>query len=481
MKGIIFGFDGLRPDCVTQDVMPRLHAFLGENVYCKDHRSVFPTETYVAHPSIFSGFLPERHGIVANGYFDAAVSRSEFFVGSKVERIEAAEAATRGGLFRVPTLTQIAASRGLRCVTISSNTPGSTRLISHKTPTLGGVNLSVNGLRYALPQELAGEFNNGKEDGSFDIPDTEGLRRMNEVFHTLVRRAGVPDLSVIWYGEPDHSFHAYGVGAKESRNALREADRCFGEILEAHGDDQTLVVVASDHGHITIREHFDLKDALRRAGFRPGENLADEDADFVLLWGYSGNIYVLNRDLIAPIAQALMGMPEVGLVFTEDRDGVNGVVPGTFSTRLVAGDGARAGDIRFVLEQWDEADEHGYAGTCLCGPGLGIGAGVHGGLHPGELQCLLGWGGPGVKTQTAVETVTGVIDIAPTLYHLMGIEPSILPQGRVLYEVLAGGTDEPPKPEPRTFTAGRDGFAQQLTVDYVGRIPYLRRGGRLRG
>ncbi len=71
--------------------------------------------------------------------------------------------------------------RGLRCVTIRSNTPGSTRLISHKTLSIGGVNISVNGLRYALPRELGGEFGAEEQDGPFPIPDTAGLRRINEV------------------------------------------------------------------------------------------------------------------------------------------------------------------------------------------------------------------------------------------------------------------------------------------------------------
>jgi hypothetical protein len=226
-----------------------------------------------------------------------------------------------------------------------------------------------------------------------------------------------------------------------------------------------------------VREHFDLGDALVREGFKKGANLEDPDADFVPLWGYSGNIYVLNRDLIAPICHALMEMPEVGMLFTRDRDGVNGVVEGTFSTRLVAGDSDRAGDIRFILRSDEE-------GSCFCAAPIDVGCGIHGGLHTYELSCLLGFSGSAFREKTAIDTVTGAVDITPTLYKVLGIKPAVLPQGRVLGEALAkpaaAGDGREAEPVQREFETGRGGFVQQLAIDYRGSVPYLQRGGRTR-
>ena len=477
MKFIIFGFDGLRPDRITGSSMPRLSAFLAAGVHCRNHRAVYPTETYVNHPTIFSGFLPERHGIIANAFFDPGISRTEYFVGSVVERVEQAERETRHGLFRVPTLTETAARNGLSVVTLSSNSPGSTRLISHRTGDVGGVNIPVNGIEHALPAQLRTELFGGKPSGERSKPDLAGLREINRLFRLLTARDGMPDLSVLWYGEPDHAYHAFGIDAPESLASLKTADSCFGEILDEYAGGDVQVVVASDHGHITVREHFDLTEALVRAGFKKGTNLADPDADFVLLWGYSGNIYVLNRELIPDICLALMEMPEVGMLFTRDRDSIRGVVEGTFSTRLVGGDSDRAGDIRFILR----SDEDG---SCVCAGPIGLGGGIHGGLHPAEISCLLGFGGSAFREKTTVDTVTGAIDITPTLYSLMGIKPGVVPQGRVLGEVLAKPVEIGAAGETdairRVFETGRGNFVQRLAIDYRGVVPYLSSGTRVR-
>lgn len=475
MKIIIFGFDGLRPDQINNSSMPRLSGFLANGVHCRNHRAVFPTETYVNHPSIFSGFLPERHGIIANAFFDPGISRTEYFVGSVVERVEQAERETRHGLFRVPTLTETLARSGRSVVALSSNSPGSTRLIFHRAGDLGGINIPVNGVEHALPQQLRKELFGDRRSEKPSEPDLAGLREINRLYRLLTAGNGMPDFSILWYGEPDHVYHAFGIDAPESREALQTADACFGEILDEYANDDVQIVVASDHGHITVREHFDLAEALVQAGFKKGMTLADREADFVLLWGYSGNIYVSNRELLPAICHTLMGMPEVGMLFTRDRDGIHGVVDGTFSTRLVAGDSDRAGDIRFILRS--EAD-----GTCICAAPIGIGCGIHGGLHPQEISCLLGFGGTAFRDKTVVDTVTGAIDITPTLYELMGIQPDILPQGRVLNEVLATpaatGDGEINEPLRRDFQTGRSGFLQQLTVDYRNTVPYLLSGTR---
>ncbi len=456
--------------------MPRLSRFLAAGVYCRNHRAVYPTETYVNHPAIFSGFLPERHGVIANAFFDPAISRTEFFLGSIVERVEQAERQTRHGLIRVPTLTETAARNGKSVVVLSSNSPGSTRLISHRAEDVGGVNIPINGIEHALPAKLRAELFGDRRSVKPVSPDLAGLREINRLFRLLTARDGLPDLSILWYGEPDHTYHAFGIGAPESLKVLQTADACFGEMIDEFAGDEVQVVVASDHGHITVSEHFDLAEALQRAGFKIGETLADTEADVVPLWGYSGNMYVLNRELIPAVCRALMEMPEIGMLFTRDRDGVHGVVEGTFSSRLVGGDSDRAGDIRFILR----ADEDG---SCVCSAPIGIGCGIHGGLHAKEISCLLGFGGAAFREKTTIDTVTGAIDITPTLYTLMGIRPDVLPQGRVLGEVLAnpaaaGGGTEGAGVVRREFETGRGGFAQHLSIDYRGTVPYLLSGTR---
>ena len=68
-KFLLVGFDGLRPCDITPDVMPNLARFRDENHTWENYLASFPTETYVNHPVIFSGFRPNGHGLIANSFF----------------------------------------------------------------------------------------------------------------------------------------------------------------------------------------------------------------------------------------------------------------------------------------------------------------------------------------------------------------------------------------------------------------------------
>lgn len=480
MKILLFGFDGLRPDCVNEELMPRLHRFLQDNVTCTNSRAVFPTETYVNHPSIFTGFLPESHGLVANAYFDPAVSRKEFFLGSYVDRIEEAEQQTGGKLLQVPSLTETLVQKGLTYLSISSNSPGSTRLMAHKAASIGGINISVNGINYAYPEEMRSRYTSSSIYGeNIEIPDIKGMEKMNEIVHDLFQKSGMPDVSIIWYGEPDHTFHAFGLGSEQADRALRAADACFGEMLDAYWKEDVQVIVLSDHGHITVEKHFDLTRALEDRGFVHSENLENPDADFTLLWGYSGNIYVHKPNQLVPIVRALQEMPETGMLFTRNLDGIQGIVEGTFSARLVGGEYSRAGDIRFVLRSFN-SDFKGYPGTCICAAPIAIGCGIHGGLHEAEVHTVLGFGGSKFRKHAAVDSVTGVIDVTPTIYHILGIQPSVKPQGEAIAEALNDEMETAEKNDEFFFSAGYGSYLQTVKIIRKNGIPYLLDGERVK-
>ena len=414
--------------------------------------------------------------MIANAYFDTAVSRQDYFVGSRIDRIESAEKQTRGHLFKVPSLSETMIKKGYSFLSISSNSPGSTRLMAHKSGSLGGINLSVRGIEYAYPESLRGKYRTNLDGQTWDAPDVNGLKKINEIVHDIFRHQGIPDVNVIWYGEPDHSFHEHGIGTKPSLVALKTADDCFGEILDEYWYKDVQIIVASDHGHITVKKHFDLVKALEDCGFSHGETLCDPLADFTLLWGYSGNIYVHNPNLLPAITAALQQMPEIGMLFTQDRDGVNGIIPGTFSSRLIGGDHHRAGDIRFVLRHFNETDDNGYQGTCICAAPIAIGCGIHGGLHPSEIHTILGFGGTAFKQHSPIESLTGVIDITPTIYKLFGIKPAVLPQGRIISEVFKNQVSEPVNVEKQIHHCGTGAYRQMLELHKVNAIPYFIRG-----
>ena len=88
VKYLLVGFDGLRPEMVTPELMPRLHRHAQEAVSFRNHRCTFPSETYVSLPSLVTGSAPSRHGMIANFYLDPNVDPRERFEGFSVPRID---------------------------------------------------------------------------------------------------------------------------------------------------------------------------------------------------------------------------------------------------------------------------------------------------------------------------------------------------------------------------------------------------------
>ncbi len=65
-----------------------------------------------------------------------------------------------------------------------------------------------------------------------------------------------PDLSLIWFRNPDSTEHAYGVGSANYKDALRSQDALLGQLqaklTELGLNSTTNIIVVSDHGHSNV-------------------------------------------------------------------------------------------------------------------------------------------------------------------------------------------------------------------------------------
>jgi predicted AlkP superfamily phosphohydrolase/phosphomutase len=61
---LVIVVDGLRPDNVTPEVMPRLYRLGRRGIVFGAHHSVFPTVTRVNASSFVTGTYPETHGLL---------------------------------------------------------------------------------------------------------------------------------------------------------------------------------------------------------------------------------------------------------------------------------------------------------------------------------------------------------------------------------------------------------------------------------
>src|SRR5262249_52804748 len=70
---LVIVVDGLRPDYVTVDVMPRFYRSGQRGTACRAHHSVFPTVTRVNASSFVTGTYPESHGLLGNTIYIPSV------------------------------------------------------------------------------------------------------------------------------------------------------------------------------------------------------------------------------------------------------------------------------------------------------------------------------------------------------------------------------------------------------------------------
>ena len=483
---LIVGFDALRPEMITNEYMPNLFRFAQAGTTFENHRCCYPSETYVNLPSLVTGSTPSRHGMIANYYLDRNVDPRERFEGFSVEKIEKAQQAYQGKLYDALSFGEILHAHGKRMAVISTNTSGSVRLKHYAIKEHPHLSLSCHTPETSWPPEEVAKIQEqcGKPPGSKVIPDHAGITYATDVFLKHLVAEKLPELTILWYGEPDNSYHHFGVGSEQSLAALRHTDAEFGRIISwwenSDLQDNLQIVVTSDHAQITKKTEISMFDLLTAEGFKVEDHLED-GADIALLNSYSGNMLLKNSDpgLANAVGEALMGFDCCGMIFSQDRDGIEGIIPGSFSKKLVMVDHARSPDIYYILKTDNEPDLHGLKGNCYFDKWPPAGGGIHGGLHPKEMHCTCIMQGSLFRENSKISTTSGIIDILPTILHGLNIPIPETVDGRILFDALVDHVGPAPEQVSASVEVGHMNYRQVLKTTSVGASNYIDGGWRI--
>lgn len=481
-KFLVVVFDGLRPDMVTPELAPTLWHFTAEGCQFSASRSVFPTHTRVNAAALATGALPRNHGIIANKFYDSKVFRDRVIHTGDITHIEAGQLAYGGRLVTALSMGEVAAQNGFRVAVVSTGSGGSTRMVNPKARELGHVSLCLRAWEASIPADFAREML--KDFGPIPPaarPNSARTRMQTDMFLERVFPQVQADISVLWYTDPDFTYHYCGIGSVESYRAIRDIDAEFERLLawrQRSGLHERLqIMVASDHGHITARGKVRVREELAEAGFHFDTHFLD-GADFVSKLGYSGAIWVRNGDrgLKGALVAWLFEQPWCGLVFTSGGDGIEGGIPGTFDRSLVMTDHERAPEIYYIMRNDDTVDANGVVGGCYFDGKYPEGGSVHGGLHPKELNIILMAQGSQFRQSFRSDYPSGIIDIAPTVLYLLGVPQPFGMDGRVLSEGLVGCPLKPQEPERLEHSVGAPSRRQHLQFSRVGSAVYLEGG-----
>lgn len=463
--------DGLRPDLVTHKQMPRLAAFRDTWSAASEARAQYPTVTRVQKVSLVTGATPGEHGVWFNGFYDPSVYPDrKMDLSAKSDVLESDK--IYGRLIEVPTLGEYLAQAGRKFAAIHTGSAGASWLLDYRGDKLGHSHYSFAGEYSCFPAELMSDAE--KILGPQPKPEQPDLPRLNyafSVFVEMILPRYTPDVTVIWFNEPDKSLHQDGIDGPFSNEAIEGLDRIFGRVhdwwSEINGKDEEewQLLVLSDHGHSKRCGRFDVARRIREAGFDLSER---PTANRPYLNTACPCVYAAGEDaLVSKLAGWLQEQEWIGHMFSPSEDPVYGSVPGTFSYKLVGIDNRRLPDLVFLPRGDDAVDPSGYSGRFHT---FGIethqpSGGGHGGLTQSELKTVLFAGGSCFARRRNTVTPASISDVTPTLLTCFGLETANRTSGRVLAELFAG-SDSTIEPTHREhYTTGNDqGYSQEIEV-----------------
>lgn len=425
-RAIIIVLDGLRRDWVTPELTPAIHRFGSGATRFSQHRSVFPSCTRVVSSSIATGCLPARHGIQGNMLALTEGGRPVLHDVGPPGFFEHREMVT-GRTMDSPTWAERLSGRG-GCVVYSNVSPGAAYAqdpcghgrVYHRAGSYGPGRVAI-----PAPEALA------------VTPDVAGDIAMTERFCVDVLGDSPPALGVLWCGNPDTAQHRLVLGSPEHHAVLREVDANIARLLAQIGDDEdTLLILASDHGHEAIAGSVDIAAELVGAGLKDSR---DSDDVAVAPNGSAALIYLAPeaQPRKAAIADWIAARPWAGRVH---------VGAGLAEAGLSEDHGlAMAVSLAFS----DAPNAFGVPGTVLVAgradrPAPPLGTGTHGSLGPWAQAPVLFIRGPGFAPGTTSDAPSSAIDIAPTVLRHLGL-PVTQMDGRA----LQGAVSLPPQSQPQ--------------------------------
>jgi arylsulfatase A-like enzyme len=428
---LVIVVDGLRPDYVTPELMPRLFRLGQRGIVFRAHHAVFPTVTRVNSPSFVTGSYPETHGLMGNNIYIPKANQTKGLDTGDKSNLEAAERA-EGKLLTAPTLGEILEPTGRKVLAVSSGSSGSAYLLNHSSTN--GVTVHSD---FTYPASLAAHAaavlgpvpahatpNDAQNQYAIDAYLKLGLDEIH------------PDVTFIWLNDPDGTAHASGIGSELTLKSLALVDAGIGRVedaLRAKGLlDRTNIFVTSDHGFSTHTGEFRLSSLV--APF--AKPLPDGSPDIVVA---EGAIYFrsgADAARVSAIVAMLQRRPEVGAIFTRPKSGAatEGTVPGTLSFSVARWNHPRSAEILVSANWTDEKNETGYPGKTT-----DTGKAGHGTSSPFDIHNTLIAAGPDLREHASSDVPTGNVDLAPTLLRLLGMNAPASMTGRVIEEALRNG------------------------------------------
>jgi predicted AlkP superfamily pyrophosphatase or phosphodiesterase len=434
LRTLIVIFDGLRPDYITPEFMPNVHALKKKGSYGAANHSVFPTVTRVNASSYATGSYPHTHGLLGNTVYFPEVDKTKGLNTGDARELMRITDATHDKLLTSVSFGELLQKAGTKFMVFSSGSSGQAYLQNHKVSGGAVVNPDL-----ILPESFKEEVVKTIGVAPVHLKPNKAQHEWatNALIHYGLAADG-PMVNAIWFSDPDGTAHSDGIGSPTAMESIKIVDHEFGKIVAAIESkdlaDSYNIIISTDHGFVTDIGTESLADFLIKQGLK-----ADKQSEDVILAG--GAIYVKDheQEKIKKIVRVLQQQPWIGGIFTSSgkKDKSKGWVEGTLSFETIRWNHERSADI-LVDYNWDDRkNAFGFAGASFS-----KGVAGHGGASPYEINIPLIVAGPSFRTGYESMLPTSNVDIVPTILKVHGLDIPKEMEGRVMSELLAGSKSE---------------------------------------
>ncbi len=401
---VLVMFDGFAPAMVDATKTPNLDVMKKEGAWSRHLVPVYPTMSLPNHTSFATGCWPEHHGVVQNKFFDPAR-------GAPYD-----ENGDANWLTGCEPVWAAAERQGVTAAALNF----ANRWDAKKNVALASV------INPFVPWEKAEADEQVLAKGIALLNGTDAKR---------------PRLLALYFRGPDHEAHVNGVTAPQTLAEVRKADAIVGKLMAAikalPADREATLVVGTDHGMVAVDPVINLGRIINRHW------LYVRDA------GDGGNAY-LYLDKGESVERVEKALAQYKDAFTVYRTGAHPAYSHLGSAK-------RVGDLMLVarppyyiapsssLPWYAHAMGMTWFWSDIFVPGWLGGLKASHGYEPSipDMHGVFYAWGAGIAPGKEVAELN-IIDVHPTVMHLLGLEPGKPVDGKVVSEALA--SVPPPAP-----------------------------------
>lgn len=410
---LIIGADGLRPDLVDPRRMPTYHALLAQGSLFTAFHSAFPTHTRVNMTTLTTGTKPGRHGVINNTMYVAGAA-APIDTADPRQLLEF-EKLSGESVVLTPTLGDRLRKQGERLAVAACSTPGASLLWNPKNPQRV-LNASTD---YGDADLAAVRDKLGPVGPDVGRTKYNACRWATRALIDVLLDQPENRVITLWLTEPDASQHFYGLGSPEALEALTVVDECVGMVVDALARkglaDEFDLLLVSDHGHSSVRHSGSLAEHLIEA--RDALDLGDLIAVADFIYSPTGDH---DPSALPRLADWLLERPWCGLLFTSvpAMYGHRGVLPLELATGPLSHGRA---PLLAVSPTWSHAvNAFGVPGSVDTLTSYSPLKSTHGTASPYDMRAFCLGVGPRFERGARIDVPCGTVDIAPTVWDLIG-------------------------------------------------------------